>query len=775
MKRTGALRWVFAATALGGALALAGCGGGGGSGVRPIPAPPAPTPTPTPVPTPTPTPVPTPSPTPASFQTPEYNRSAGVVLANALPAYQAGATGQGIVAGVVDSGVDVNSAEFAGRISPASADLDGNRGLADPDGHGTAVSSVLLGAKNDSGTHGVAFGATLLVLRTDEPGSCATSDAAIDDSGCQHSDAAIARAVDLAVAQNARVINISLGGSPPALVLRQAVARATNAGVVIVISAGNDATADPDPFARIASDASVARGQVIIAGAVDGTQTISSFSNRAGADAQFFLTALGSDVRAPGLAGQAFLWDGTSFSAPHIAGAVALLAQAFPNLTGAQIVNLLYTSATDLGDPGVDAIYGRGMLNIGRAFQPQGQTSLAGSRITVALAGANASLSAPMGDAGKGGLGAVILDGFDRAFAVDLAGSIRSARPSFTLAASLQDNQRNLAAAGGDTMIALSIAPNGSGAMVDRLTLSGSDAIRARATAAMVSSRIDAKTSIALGLSQSGAALTSSLRGGGAPAFLIARDPTEAAGFDKRSGGAFAIRRQAGRAALWAAVEQGEALLYERPGDSGRGRYQRYGYASMALGVDRRFGALTLGASATNLIERQTVLGARFGPAFGGGSGNSWFVDLQAGWAIGDGWTIDGSVRQGWTRIGAGGVVPGVTLLRSEAYALDLSKAALFDPTDRFGLRIAQPLRVRSGGFDVALPTGYDYRSGVTAITLQRLDLAPQGREIDAEASYARDALGGRISGNLFYRRDPGNYAAVPDDLGAALRFTLGF
>ncbi|ODU21824.1 MAG: hypothetical protein ABS87_05360 [Sphingomonas sp. SCN 67-18] len=767
MGRTGSLRWLLAATALGSALALGGCGGGGGAVQS--------TPTPQPAPAPTPAPSPAPTPAPTSFQTAEYNRSTGVVLANVLPAYQAGATGQGIVAGVIDSGVDVNSAEFAGRISSASADLDGNRGLADPDGHGTAVSSVLLGAKNDSGTHGVAFGATLLVLRTDEPGSCATANPDDEDSGCQHSDAAIARAVDLAVSQNARVINISLGGSPPAQVLRQAVARATSAGVVIVISAGNDSEANPDPFARIANDAAIARGQVIIAGSVDGNQALSSFSNRAGADAAFFLTALGSDVRAPGNDGRSYLWSGTSFAAPHIAGAVALLAEAFPNLTGAQIVELLYSTATDLGATGVDSVYGRGMLNIGRAFQPQGQTSLAGSRIAVALTGANASLSAPMGDAGQQGLGAVILDGFDRAYAVDLAASIRAARPSFTLAASLQGNQRSLAAAGGDATIALSIAQNGSVVTLDPLTLSGQDAMRARATAAMVSGRIDARTGIALGISQSSAALTSSLRGGGGAAFLIARDPTEAAGFDKRSDSAFAIRRQAGRTALWAAVEQGDALLYERPGDSGRGRYQRHGYASAAFGVDRRFGPLLLGASATNLVEKETVLGASFGPAFGGGRGNSWFVDLQAGWALGGGWTLDASIRQGWTRVGAGGVVEGAALLRSNAFALDLSATALLDPTDRFGFRLSQPLRVSAGGFDVALPTGYDYDSGVTAITVQRLNLAPDGREVDAEASYARDALGGRINANLFYRRDPGNYAAMPDDLGAAVRFTASF
>jgi len=263
------------------------------------------------------------------------------VQAQAIAAYNAGASGTGVIAGVVDSGIDVDSPEFAGKIHPQSADFAGSRGLQDEGGHGTAVSSVLLGAKNDLETHGVAFGATLLVLRTDTAGTCADTD---PDKGCTHNDNNIARAVDRAVAVGAKVINMSLGGSPMNLTLRAAVDRATAAGVVFVISAGNEFDDDPavavnpDPMAMIALDP-IARGQVLIAGATDSTQQISAFSNRAGNGQNYYITALGVRVRAPDENGTQFLWSGTSFSAPIVAGAVALLAQAFPNLTGAQIVD----------------------------------------------------------------------------------------------------------------------------------------------------------------------------------------------------------------------------------------------------------------------------------------------------------------------------------------------------------------------------------------------------------------------------------------------------
>ncbi|HYZ48175.1 MAG TPA: S8 family serine peptidase, partial [Sphingomonas sp.] len=154
---------------------------------------------PSPAASPTPTPIPAPTPTPTiDYRTPEYSRSTGLELANAVPAYQAGATGAGVTAAVIDSGVNPGLQEFAGRISSASQDLSGSRGLGDHGGHGTAVSGVLLAAKNDNGIHGMAFDATLLALRTDTPGSCTST------GGCSHTDSAIAHALDVAVAQRAR-------------------------------------------------------------------------------------------------------------------------------------------------------------------------------------------------------------------------------------------------------------------------------------------------------------------------------------------------------------------------------------------------------------------------------------------------------------------------------------------------------------------------------------------------------------------------------------------
>ncbi|MEG3152755.1 S8 family peptidase [Sphingomonas sp. ZT3P38] len=764
-------------------FAAAGCGGGGGGGIGNTPTPPV-TPTPTPPATPTPTPAPTPTPT--SADTAEYRATVGAVSANALAAYNRAATGAGITVGVIDSGIDLQSAEFGSRIDPDSASTAGNGTVDDEGGHGTAVSFTIAGRRNGAGTHGIAFDAALIVARADTPGSCADTS---DDGGCSFEDGAIARGLDLARNNGARVVNISLGGEAANATLIEAINQATAAGIVIVISAGNDfedhpdRAVNPDPFAQVANLAQ-ARGLVIIAGSVGandartpGGDAISSFSNRAGNSVAHYLAAVGEHVRAPDEKDTPLLWSGTSFSAPQIAGAVALLAQAFPNLTGAQIVEILYMSARDAGAIGDDAVYGQGVLDLTAAFSPLGTSSVAGTH-SVASLNVNATLSAPMGDARQGGLGAVILDGFSRAFAIDLARTIDRSGPSRTLGGVLESRQRSFSAGlDDDTVVALTIAPAQTGASVLRMTLHSGDAARARAIAGIVTKRLGSDAAFAIGFAEGSAALSARLAGRVEPAFLVARDPVQGQGFDSSITGSSAIRQQFGAIGLTAAIERGDVLTRDADRMPAlQGRYLRYGYDRAAITIDRRFGGLQLGLTGTRLAERDTVLGARFGDALGGTRGTSWFLDGTARWEMGAGWRLGGSLRRGWTQAEVRGGLTGRGFIRTSAFAGDIGKAGVFGRFDSAGLRIAQPLRVASGGIDLRLPTFYDYDTlRVTEWTTQRLNLAPTGREIDLEARYALPFLGGAVQSNLFWRRDPGNFATLPDDIGGAVRYSVTF
>ena len=152
------------------ALTVSACGAGGGGGVGSTP---APIPTPA-VPTPAPTPPPAPAPTAINYNTSEYQRSNAAVAASAISAYNAGSTGAGVKIGIIDTGIVTTLSEFSGKIDAASRDVAGSRGLGDDDGHGSAVADVAAGARNGSGIHGVAFDSTIVMMRADTPGSCAT-------------------------------------------------------------------------------------------------------------------------------------------------------------------------------------------------------------------------------------------------------------------------------------------------------------------------------------------------------------------------------------------------------------------------------------------------------------------------------------------------------------------------------------------------------------------------------------------------------------------------
>ena len=153
----------------------------------------------------------------------------------------------------------------------------------------------------------------------------------------------------------------------------------------------------------------------------------------------------------------------------------------------------------------------------------------------------------------------------------------------------------------------------------------------------------------------------------------------------------------------------------------------------------------------------------------GGGSAST-FLDAEARHDFGHGWSGTLTGRRGWTDFAGGKFQTG-------AYGFDLAKLGVLSKADSIGLRIAQPLRVEHGGVAMMLPTSYDYSTGIATDTLSRLSLTPSGREVDAELSYGASLLDGNawLGANLFYRRQPGHIASLPDDKGAAIRFSLGF
>ncbi len=155
-----------------------------------------------------------------------------------------------------------------------------------------------------------------------------------------------------------------------------------NEDLVIVIAAGNEGVSNPVYPAYLAQD-SVANGQMLAVAAYDSTiDDIAGFSNRCGNVQYYCLMAPGVDIYSTYNDGDYVISSGTSMAAPVVSGAAAVLKSAWPSLTGAEIVQILLTTADVInGYSGTNTTTGHGLLNLYAAVQQQGTSTTAISNL----------------------------------------------------------------------------------------------------------------------------------------------------------------------------------------------------------------------------------------------------------------------------------------------------------------------------------------------------------------------------------------------------------
>jgi subtilisin family serine protease len=289
----------------------------------------------------------------------EYKKSWGLEAIGARAAYNVGVTGKGVTVAIVDCGLNKAQRDLMRNVSRKSRDVVADRAMPVMDRHGSYVAGPLASALNGNGMVGVAYNATVLEVRADVDGGL--------EGRCAFKPSDIARALDYAVAQRARIVVLPIQGRKPmGEAFEAALERLAKSGTIAVIAAGNRNGAEPSWPARYAVDPRFA-GSIVVAGATGYYGAMTSWSNRAGLVKPYYIAAPGEWVLTDCLA-KCHLVSGTSFSTSYVAGALALVMEARPALTGPQAAEEILSGARDAGEVGTDDVYGRGILDLGRVF-----------------------------------------------------------------------------------------------------------------------------------------------------------------------------------------------------------------------------------------------------------------------------------------------------------------------------------------------------------------------------------------------------------------------
>ncbi len=429
------LRPVLAGAAL--ALALSACGGGGGTKSNP-PAATTANPggfTPTVAVDAGLTSVNPPSvPAQAAAATlPQYSQH--LQLTNAAGAIGAGLLGQGVTIGVLDTGVNRGNPALAGRVlaNYVNVGASGNDlSVDDAVGHGTVVAEMAAGSAVGNWGGGVAQQASIVSSRF-------IGDTPPTDDGSGEGNEITAgqgygdyfRQLDAQLANaGAKIINNSWGGlywNDPALTTELATAWkdfVAGRGGIVVFAAGNagdDAVLRLNPsdnaaLPSLAHDSALEKGWLTVVALDPANPTqLTAYSQQCGIAMNYCLAAPGDvifiDPKARSTDGSYDLWQGggTSFAAPQVSGAAAVVWAAFPYFNNDLVRQTILGAARDLGEPGVDAVFGWGLLDVSKAAN--GPSNFAWGDVSVSFTGTSTWRNAIVGAGGlsKAGSGTLIL------------------------------------------------------------------------------------------------------------------------------------------------------------------------------------------------------------------------------------------------------------------------------------------------------------------------------------------------------------------------------
>ena len=750
----------------------------------------------------TPPPAPAPTPDPLAYDTAEFRENSALAQMNIQAAYLNAITGQGVVVAVIDSGV-TEVPELVGQLHPASTNVASGSDADTDDfiGHGTAMAGIIA-ARQDSDNnyanmHGVAYNAKILNISATDENDCSGED------DCTFSNANIALAYDYAVAQGADIINESLGDdSPGTSQLQFAVQAAVEADIIIVQPAGNidedtpDGVSDSAQLSASTAYADWANGQIIIAGSVDENYVISDFSYKAGVDAQdVFLVAPGGDITAPHhIIGDDYTYvaiTGTSASTAMISGVAALLVEAFPNLSAAETVDLLFTTATDLGNPGTDIIYGRGIVNLEEAFNAQGQLTIAGYGFASGLEiGDSDSIQSQNLLLSGGAFGSDIsfsgafsnvsvLDHYQRSYNVDLSQGIYLPKAGVSLENFIDgglDSRYHTMQLNDKALLKMGWRVNSRFAEIDRHYFSNHLGRDKRAGNLRMSLSYDLEAG-KIARTSAGMSLTEMME-------------------DYRPDDYMAPNKHGFSSLL--SPQGTKAFSYKTP-IGAKSSFESV-YANSTLNIDEQFFAERIEVKNTMLLNRfthslrkNTNLAVDFGLLeekgsvlgsisrgvleFGQGA-TTGFIGSKLDIHLSDKSLFFARASYGITSVdqSTASILGNMSTLKSYSYLAGFRRNALFFDDDQLSFTFSQPLKLAGGTATISNAMSRNYQTNSFTMAYNNISLKPSGTERDFELAYSIGNLfGARVQFNLLHQINPGHSMHIENVTSALLRLGSAF
>ena len=239
----------------------------------------------------------------------------------------------GTAVAIIDTGVDLDHPDLnvVGGYDAVGDAVGTDNSGDDGHGHGTHVAGTIGAIADGEGVAGVAPGIDIYAVRV------------LDDDGAGTYGNIIAGLEWVITQQDIRVVNMSLGGAgdPSSnTMLEDAIQAVIDAGIVVVIAAGNDAT-DTSGFIPAGYDLGI---------------VVSAYDSYGGDNGFAYFSNYGDavDIAAPGMTitstypdGDYAALSGTSMAAPHVAGAAAAYLAKYPTLSPAEVLSDILTTAED--------------------------------------------------------------------------------------------------------------------------------------------------------------------------------------------------------------------------------------------------------------------------------------------------------------------------------------------------------------------------------------------------------------------------------------------